>query len=862
MGRQNRWKKACALLLAVTLMFFMPVASSQTKAKVRLNKTKITMYVGKKVTLKVNGGSSKQKKRATWKTSNKKVATVSKKGVVKAKSKGSAKITVRVAGRKLICKVTVKNKPVVQNNRTSGASVATTKKSITTPSSTRQPLPTSTPNTGATKEPAQGGTEAPTATPTPKPKAGIIFSQNSGVYKDAFDLTIQGPEGSTVYYTTDGSEPLYDQETIDNSPREEGLPFVLTEENEEFKSSKVTTSYSGDDVTLTFGKQYSTICYKSPSGETDWTKYDRVVIDYTVDQIGNGGNTFGLQVAPIYADATSSWNGTNGSGDTTRVHETRVELAKGSGVAFIPLDSQYDHSSVGRFMLGVYNQSGFWGGKDEITIHTIRLLKPGEVYESSQKSSFPAKQPTKKYEGGIHVKDRDGEANVLCANANIPCLYLADQPFYPSVAGVPKATVIRAVAVDKNGKKSAVVTKVYYVNKDFKKLYPNASVLSIVTDPDNLLNETTGIMHSNNVMESGEEWERPADILYIDEDGSIPVDATVGIRIHGGYSRNWGQKSFRLYFRESYGQKNIKGYQIIPGAMDHDKTAPTTKYKKLIVRNGGNDYAQTKMQDVFTQSLVENRAFATQSARPCVVYLNGEYWGLYNLTERYSDDFLETEFGLKDKSNAVMVKNAEVDTDGEDDQDYYDEFKAMADWDMTDEKKLAAFKEKVDYQSFLDYFATEIYIANKDWPNNNIEIWRSKKNDGTKYGDTKWRYMLFDTEFGMNQYGNSEQTVGNAIEWAKGDKIFAAVMKNKQCQKDMADTIMEIARENFDAAKAKKKLNEMAAIYHPLMNQYRLRFGPDNDSFDSSIGRIETFLDERPEKMKSYIKKSFGITVQ
>lgn len=73
------------------------------------------------------------------------------------------------------------------------------------------------------------------------------------------------------------------------------------------------------------------------------------------------------------------------------------------------------------------------------------------------------------------------------------------------------------------------------------------------------------------------------------------------------------------------------------------------------MRNGGNEYAYSKMQDVFIQSLVSDRAFTTQSSRPCVLFLNGEYWGLYNLMERYSDNYLEEEFGV-DKDNVVVIK--------------------------------------------------------------------------------------------------------------------------------------------------------------------------------------------------------------
>ena len=74
-------------------------------AKVKLSKTRLTLYLKKSATLKVKG----TKKKVKWSSSNKKVASVSKKGKVTAKKKGTATITAKVGKMKYRCKVTVKN---------------------------------------------------------------------------------------------------------------------------------------------------------------------------------------------------------------------------------------------------------------------------------------------------------------------------------------------------------------------------------------------------------------------------------------------------------------------------------------------------------------------------------------------------------------------------------------------------------------------------------------------------------------------------------------------------------------------------------------------------------------------------------
>lgn len=97
------------LLISLMLLFsfcFALIPSTKVEAAVKLNKKKVTLYVGKSTTLKVKG----TKKKAKWTSSNKKVATVSSKGKVKAKKKGTAKITAKVGKKKYTCKVTVKEK--------------------------------------------------------------------------------------------------------------------------------------------------------------------------------------------------------------------------------------------------------------------------------------------------------------------------------------------------------------------------------------------------------------------------------------------------------------------------------------------------------------------------------------------------------------------------------------------------------------------------------------------------------------------------------------------------------------------------------------------------------------------------------
>lgn len=482
-----------------------------------------------------------------------------------------------------------------------------------------------------------------------------------------------------------------------------------------------------------------------------------------------------------------------------------------------------------------------------------------------------------KYTGAIQINNRDAEQNVIASAENMEKVQDSRGLAYvPTSSEVPKATVIRAVAVDRSDatKVSKVVTKTYFVGKNFAKEYKGAAVLSVVTDNANLFDDENGIYCRGNVWEENlaennqliqmgqfwnlignytqKKWERPCHIDLFENDGRLGTSAESGMRIHGGASRMYAQKSLNFYMKSAYGEKTLQ-YRLFPGEKNYDGTKEISAYKKFMIRNGGNDTEYTKLQDVFTQNLVRNRNFTTQAARPCVVFLNGEYWGVYNLQEKYDDAYLETEFGV-DKNNVIVVKCEELDEGQEGDISYYKALQGLGDLTMTDAENYKKFTDAVDIDSFLDYYATEIYIGNYDWPHNNTQLWRTRTKDAKNpYADTKWRWQLYDTEYAMGLYGDS---TGDPIEWTKEkDALFYAVSENAEFKQRFTNTMCDLMNVNFRAQPAIVKLDDMASIYQPLVEQYYERYGIGWYSFYSEIDRIKSFLKGRNTMIVSSLKE-------
>jgi hypothetical protein len=464
-----------------------------------------------------------------------------------------------------------------------------------------------------------------------------------------------------------------------------------------------------------------------------------------------------------------------------------------------------------------------------------------------------------KYSSPITVQDRNGQANVLASPANTTQFYMAlDDPrgsvpqiYQPNNVQVPKATVIRAITVGSSGKASDVVTKTYFIGNNLSG-YGNIRIVSLVSDPDNLVSQDRGIMvrgKSSNRWDStppynyrmkGTDWERPAylEIFEGNSRNKASLSTGVGIRVRGGWSRGLGQKSFSVYFKEQYGINNLKNYNLIPkdatlgtsGAVKADGT-PVATYKGFMLRNGANDCDYTKFYDVFIQDLLSDRSFSTQASVPCVVYLNGEYWGPYNFQERHSDNHTEYKYGVK-KENVISVDNGELDDGNPGEDSFFWNMVGMADNDMSIPANYNAFCALVDIDNFIDYWTAQIYVYNEDWPQNNFRIWRTRNAEsGSPYGDTKWRWQMFDTEFSMGIYnsGGVGDAINKIINGENKDhynnKLFKALLASPEFCKKFVNTMMDLYNANFHPDNYLPKLNNYESVYRPLMEGYFSRWG-------------------------------------
>ena len=450
-------------------------------------------------------------------------------------------------------------------------------------------------------------------------------------------------------------------------------------------------------------------------------------------------------------------------------------------------------------------------------------------------------------------------------------IYVGKNTIYPANGAFPEATVIRAACLMPDGSFGTVSTQTYFIGVDLVKRY-GCAVISIIADPEDLLDYDRGILVRGalfdqnldenykaieknqfqdikaNFMGSGREWEREAYIQLFDESNEVSAGGPCGIRVRGAFSRALGQKSFNVYFRKDYGQKEL-AYELFPDNTDINGNT-IGEYKSFMLRNGGNDADQLKFKDAAIQKLLAGNEYSVQASRPAVLFLNGEYYGVINLGEKYSDDYVESHYGI-DSDNVIIIEDGELDEGEDEDIELYEELAAFADKDLTDPKEWEAFSELADIDSMAQYYAAEIYIANWDFnEEKNIRLWRSRENDGTPYGDTKWRWMLFDTEYSSGMYRQKETSPEyDSLEDAYEEcPLFASAMKNEEFRQKVFDEFRNLAENDLAPDRVAEQFEKTYAEWEKYYDDNYARFGMPEKPYDWWLTEIEDFFANRVDR--------------
>lgn len=436
-----------------------------------------------------------------------------------------------------------------------------------------------------------------------------------------------------------------------------------------------------------------------------------------------------------------------------------------------------------------------------------------------------------------------------------PSSILYENPFLIQSEEKEKCIVLKCRAYYEDESYSKVDTRTYFVGTGVKERF-DCPVFCISAEPDQLFGYENGIFTEGKLREEwqssnpdqaitydapanynlrGREGERKVTVECFDSEGSRIIRQEAGIRISGNFTRQSEQKSFQLFGRKEYDEKNEFQFPFFEEMWDLDG-AVMDRFDKLKVRNAGNDRSEGFLRDELAMTLSRDAGFPeTQSVRPVSVYINGQYKGIYWLHSTYDKEYFQQKYGKYD-GDMIIIGKSETNMTGEGEEEafaseYNELYQKYAAMDLTENERIKELNQLIDVANYLRYYAIQLYLSNRDWPYNNVQVFRYYSKEGEYEQDSvfdgRYRYLLFDLDTTMGLGGilgfGGEQQSYETLELLlerNHAPLFEALMQRADCREFFASYVCELANGAFSEENVMRRMTELDNMRKKEMRAY------------------------------------------
>ena len=414
---------------------------------------------------------------------------------------------------------------------------------------------------------------------------------------------------------------------------------------------------------------------------------------------------------------------------------------------------------------------------------------------------------------------------------------------YTSPLSISSITVVRAKAFVPGALPSETVTCTYFIDEQFQ-----LPVVSLTTAPGNLWNDEYGIYLDEDVL-LRKEWERPVCVEFFESDGSPGFVAEADIRLFGRSAIYLPQKSLGVFLEERLAYPLFQDREI-------------DGYNSFILRSSSDDWHLTLFRDAMMQTLLKNYFIIDRQAyQPSILFLNGAYWGIHNIREKYNEDYITDYHGMTPNNIDLLYvdyRDRFVDILTGDADHYLHLLDYINNNDLSLQDHYEHVSTLIDIDNFIDYIIPQIFFANWSW-SHNVRMWRPKTASG------KWQWLIFDLDRGFTELDM------NLIEELKNQlPVFQGLMENEKFREKIIRRFDVHLNTAFRSERMISTIDSIKQLLEPAMPRHIQRWDYTEGSdyrgiqsmiqWDGNVNNMITFANQRQSYQRQHLQMEFGIS--
>lgn len=433
---------------------------------------------------------------------------------------------------------------------------------------------------------------------------------------------------------------------------------------------------------------------------------------------------------------------------------------------------------------------------------------------------------------------------------------------YQNALFIEKNTVMRARVFAPGRQPGPVATQTFLVRQ--RHLFP---VVTLSVEPEDFFNPVSGIYANALLFDE----ERPVHICFFETTGSTAFEADMRAELHGTGSLANSQRSLLLK-----ANGDPVEYAIFPDM-------PQTSYRRLVLRNSGQDWNVTMLRDAYVSDLgrsysgifpiLDTLHLLFQAYRPTVVYINGQYWGIHNLHEQAGPDLLHNRYRWQEQDVDFIDLYAQA-LSGDD-----AEWRSFWQWvsanRLTSDAALQTLESKMDMDNFIDYAIFQIATDNVDWP---LKNWRRFR---PRTPEARWQWLPFDFDLSFGLLGtdgrwNTGYAGQNAFEraidstfrypstpdWAT--LFLRRCVEHRSFQHRFLNRTADLLNTVFESQRTVTRLAAFRSRYQPEMGAHFERWAQGGFgwemTWEENIQKMRAFAEKRPAACFEHAVRTFNKT--